>query len=138
MSLQTLVKDLEGFEQRLTQKRDLLRNNEEEISTMMTALEVLGTKLINVRLNTSDIDVSVCGDKLALNAVWGIFRKLGYIADSNPNENEPTFTTWFEPEDDNQVKFWLSFSSTVCKRVKVGTETVERDLYAVQCDDDYL
>jgi hypothetical protein len=33
------------------------------------------------------------------------------------------------------VRIWLAFSSTVCRRVKIGTKTVEQDVYETVCDE---
>jgi hypothetical protein len=69
-----------------------------------------------------------------LQAIFGIFRKLGYEPSNRPgDEPETTFSCYWE-HTELETKFWLYFTSTVCTRVKVGTEMVERDIYETVCE----
>ncbi len=79
-------------------------------------------------------DLNVAGDKHVLQAVFGIFRKLGYEPSSRPSEDPATTFSCYWEHDEYETKFWLYFTSTVCTRVKVGTEMVQRDIYETVCD----
>jgi hypothetical protein len=65
--------------------------------------------------------------------MFGVLRRAGLTPRSRPQEKEPVYTTWWNWEDGNNV--WISFSSTSCKRVKVGTEMKEVDVYETVCED---
>ena len=36
-------------------------------------------------------------------------------------------------KEEGLSRFWMQFTSSVCKRVQVGTKTVEQPIYEVQC-----
>ncbi len=80
-----------------------------------------------------DLNISFTGDKRALERAFGILRRNGFVPEERPKANQPSFHTRFRQIDGASV--WLSFSSRVCKRVQVGTRTVEEPVYEIQCDD---
>lgn len=80
------------------------------------------------------IDVSFAGSGEKLGKVWGLLRRAGYSTDSRPKAGDSTFSAfWSAPDDLSRV--WLNFSSTVCKRVKVGTKMVEVAVYETVCEE---
>jgi len=106
----------------------------DEIGRVISGSEILLEWLIRAEIDASSncLDLSYSGDKLVLQGIYKVFRKLGYQSETRPQENEPTFTSfWNHPESD--MKIWLRFTSTVCKRVKIGTKTVEEDIYETRC-----
>jgi hypothetical protein len=87
---------------------------------------------------STDVDVSFSGDAHKLATVVRILRTSGFTTESaRPKDGD---TTWYarytHPECATSV--WLYFTSSVCKRVKVGTKMVEQDVYEVQCGDGNL
>ena len=87
---------------------------------------------------SNDVDVSFAGDAHKLASVVRILRTSGFDTQSaRPKEGD---TTWYaryvHPEV--SVNVWLYFTSSVCKRVKVGTKLVEQDVYETQCGDGNL
>lgn len=60
-------------------------------------------------------------------------RRSGFVPDARPKVKDTSFQTHFRQTDGATV--WLSFSSSVCKRVQVGTRTVEEPIYEVQCEE---
>lgn len=90
--------------------------------------------LISVSIDTSSqsIDISYAGDKLVMHGIFKAFRALGYISDKRPTEKESQFTCyWNHPDSD--MRIWLRFSSTVCKRIKIGTKMEKVDVYETRC-----
>ena len=84
---------------------------------------------------STDVDLSFSGDAAKLAAIVRILRTSGFTTSSErPKAGE---TTWYaryvHPECPTNV--WLYFTSSVCKRVKIGTKMVEQDVYETQCDD---
>ena len=92
--------------------------------------------LINAYFCSGDLTMGISGDSHTLGATWAILRKAGFKCTSErPAANQPSWSGWFnvdsgEPSD---ARIFLSFSSTVCKRVQVGVETKEVPVYEVQC-----
>lgn len=102
------------------------------LAPIANALSLLG---IEPRFS-SDLDVCFTGDKEKFTAAMRILRVAGFTP-SNPNRPKKGDTGWnsFFNKPDCTVQIWLNFTSSVCKRVKVGTKTVEQDVYEVQCGD---
>ena len=82
-----------------------------------------------------DINLSFSGDKAKLTSVIRILRTNGFDTDAEaPKANSNYWSAYFTNAEDSRIQFWISFSSTVCRMVKVGTKMVEQDVYEVQCD----
>ena len=82
-----------------------------------------------------DINISFSGDKAKLTSVIRILRTNGFDTDADaPKANSNYWSAYFTNSEDSRIQFWISFSSTVCRMVKVGTKMVEQDVYEVQCD----
>lgn len=82
-----------------------------------------------------DINLSFSGDKAKLTSVIRILRTNGFDPDAEaPKANSNYWSAYFTNAEDSRIQFWISFSSTVCRMVKVGTKMVEQDVYEVQCD----
>jgi hypothetical protein len=82
-----------------------------------------------------DINLSFSGDKTKLTSVIRILRTNGFDTDAEaPKANSNYWSAYFTNAEDSRIQFWISFSSTVCRMVKVGTKMVEQDVYEVQCD----
>lgn len=98
---------------------------------ILNAFQRLG---IEPRLS-NDLDIAFAGDAHKLAAVVRILRTNGFTTQSA--RPEPGSTTWYARYKHPEVPLdtWLSFTSSVCKRVKVGTKMVEEDIYEVQCGD---
>ena len=85
-----------------------------------------------IDINSKCVDLSHSGDKLVLEGVFRALRKLGYEPDKRPEANESYFTTfWNRPG--TTLRVYTRFSSTVCKRVKIGTKMVEQDIFETRC-----
>jgi len=81
------------------------------------------------------ISVNMTGDKDALGSAFRILRGAGFkFSGARPQTGQTEWYTFFSTSD-CPVKIWFSFTSSVCRRVKVGTKMVEQDIYEVQCGD---
>lgn len=98
---------------------------------IINALQRLG---LEPRLS-GEVDVSFAGDAHKLAAVVRILRTSGFS--TNSERPKPGSNTWYAyyEHPDCATKVWLNFTSSVCRRVKVGTKMVEQDIYEVQCGD---
>jgi hypothetical protein len=86
---------------------------------------------VDFSLRDGDINISFTGDGARLGQVWAELRRNGYTPNSRPTKGQTTFCTFWSKED--YAKFWMTFTSSVCRRVQVGTTTVEQPIYEVQC-----
>ena len=80
------------------------------------------------------VHVSLSGDAHAIADGVRILRTAGWKTDSaKPTRNSPQWSAFFSHENVIGMSIYFSFSSSVCRRVKVGTETKTVDVYEVQC-----
>lgn len=97
-------------------------------------LAKLEDKMIRINVTTESIDLQIAGDRHVLKAIFGAFRRAGYLPDGRPSAKlEPSFSTWFR-HPDHGCKFWLNFTSSQCTRVKVRSEMQEVDIYETVCE----
>jgi hypothetical protein len=82
---------------------------------------------------SNDIDVNFTGDAHKLAAVVRILRTNGFSTTYAPPEagKSEWYAYYSHPKVD--VKVWLHFTSSVCRRVKIGTKMVEQDIYETVC-----
>ena len=78
-----------------------------------------------------DIDISFAGDGERLRQVWALLRRSGYVPNCHPKKGDTSHYCFWEQE--GVSRFWMSFTSTLCKRVQVGTEMKEVPIYQTQC-----
>ena len=98
-------------------------------------LEVLEAMGCDCRISGSGIDVSRAGNKKDLQAVFRAMRLAGFAPNHRPEAKDTHYSAFFYPLYEGIKPLWLSFSSTVCKRVQVGTELKEVPVYEVQCEE---
>jgi len=127
------------IEQRRRAKRNVkfVRNNIEELQRIEAATQHLASNVIRVSFDEScnSIDVHYSGGKLVLSSIFSTWRHLGYEPDHRlENEKVSGFSTFWRKEGQD-LKFWIVFVSTVCKRVQVGTKMVEQAVYETVCDE---
>jgi len=114
-------------------RRAYYKKYKDEIQALAAELELPKDTPITAYGETDQIRLSVSGTPETLKEVFRAFRKLGYQPSKRPGiKPESTFTTRFE--QDNHPNFYLSFCSTICKRVKVGTKMVEQAIYETTCE----
>lgn len=82
------------------------------------------------------LSIYVTGKPEKLTAFWAYFRSRGYIPDAHVPEGKfSSFSTRFRKDPEKyEGNIYFSYSSTVCRRVQVGTKTVEEPVYEIQCD----
>jgi hypothetical protein len=122
---------------------DIIRKAENDINYYTARKEAFDPPLleleetgypIDVRLTSVSVDIRFSGPRKMLNDVFGILRKYGFKPDKRPKEGETSYSGFFH--DEVGRAFYLSFSSTSCRRVQVGTKTVEQPIYETVCDDE--
>jgi hypothetical protein len=78
------------------------------------------------------IYAQLTGDVGVLTDAIRALRTGGFKGDSKPERKSATFTTHFRSPS-SPLPIFLSFSSSVCRRVKVGTKTETVDVFEIQC-----
>lgn len=83
---------------------------------------------------TGTIDISFTGDGPKLACVWTELRRHGYEPDSRPTKGDTSYNSHWRCGREGYSTIWVSFSSSVCRRVQVGTKMVEQPVYETQCE----
>jgi hypothetical protein len=115
------------------QARDLFKEYEPDITRLVGEINLSGASSARMECDTEDVNFYVSGGADVLKEIFRTFRKLGYEPSSRPDTKPQTqFTCYFR--QDGKPTFYLSFSSTLCRRVKVGTKMQEVDVYETVCE----
>lgn len=80
------------------------------------------------------ISFNFAGDGLKLGKVWGELRRAGFSCSSRPKKGDTQFSGWFE--QDGYATISVYFTSTMCRRVQVGTQIVQQPIYETICGED--
>ncbi len=115
------------------QQRRLFKEHEADITEVVEEIDLSKASSARMDCDTEDVNFYVSGKTDVLKEVFRTFRKLGYEPSSRPEAKpQSNFTCYFHK--DGKPTFYLSFSSTLCKRVKVGTKMQEVDIYETVCE----
>lgn len=114
---------------------------------VMEKLLALGES-VGISSSWKSIYLRATGNGPFLTQIVRILRTAGWATkNSPPAANQPEWNAYFRktvqvPDEDNadrmvdkELTINFTFSSTVCTRVKVGTELKEVDIYEVRCGD---
>lgn len=102
--------------------------------TMFTRFSELGIEPW-MNLTDRDLNISFAGTYGLMKDVWAELRRNGFTPDRMVPTDDPKMTNfhcWFHKEGYGPV--WFNFTSTVCKRVQVGTKMEEVPIYDVVCE----
>jgi hypothetical protein len=116
---QSASKNCKAFQQTVKQVPELFRTFEE------MDLDV------GFCLDNTWISLSFSGDGPRLAAVWRVLRRHGFNTSARPVKGDTTFHAFWKRE--GQAEIFMSFSSSMCRRVQVGTRMVEQPVYETQC-----
>lgn len=115
------------------QQRDLFMEYEADIVRFVKEVDLSKSSSARMQVDTNDVNLFVSGGTDVIKEVFRAFRKLGYEPSKRPQAKpQSNFTTYFK--QDGKPTFYLSFASTHCKRVKVGTKMEEVDIYETVCE----
>jgi len=122
--------DLEEQAERSKKHVEQIRETITNHPSLFAALESMDLR-VTFSIQEGEINLGFTGNANTLGLVWNVLRRYGYQPGCRPNKSEPTFYTWWTKEGASRI--WMSFSSTVCRRVQVGTQTVEQPIYEIHC-----
>jgi len=107
-----------------------------QITKVLNALEKCNVTRVDTCAESFDIGYS--GDSHVFTAACIALHKLGYRPASKPEKNKAQsyFTTWWQHKEQRDLHpaLYITFSSTTCTRIKVGTKTQVVDVYETVCD----
>jgi hypothetical protein len=113
--------------QEIAERRLAYLKVRDQLKEVLDAFEALGADT-SVDLDCT-INVRIAGDKETFVKCWKLWRSIG-VRLTPPSAGA---TEVYEHVSALGVRIWFHFTSTVCKRVQVGTKMVATAVYEVQC-----
>ena len=102
-----------------------------QLTPMIEELIKLG---IEPNFTSYSLDIAFTGDADKLVAALRIIMREGYKGKADkPKMGDTSWYSWFNAEGKHAI--WFNFTSSVCRRVKVGTKMVEQDVFETRCGD---
>jgi hypothetical protein len=123
------------IERQIAEAKKELSERETRWGAIKSVLEPIVLKLQTLEIEPTfytDLNVSFTGDKHKLAAVIRIFRLAGWTSITKPKDKEPSWCGYFHKKGID-ASVWVAFTSTICRRVKIGTKMVEQDIFEVVC-----
>ena len=118
---------------------NVIRRDSKLVGPVIKALKKARLNILHVTIDVTSYNISISGSRADLEIMFGTLRRMGLEPVSRPTENHPTYSSYWnfpKPEGERLCRtVWISFASTSCKRVKVGTRLEEVDVYDVVCTD---
>ena len=131
-----IMTEMEESRIMIEESLNFFHNHELEIIEVDKALLHLKPWFIDARpdFNMKSIDICFSGNKNVLEEIFKAFRNIGYEPSNRPGTEPAEYFSCFWRYPDKEIKFWLSFTSTQCTRIKVGTKMVEQAVYETVCE----
>ena len=132
--MQSIDKKIAAELDALSKKRDQWESKKDICLPIIDAMGVIGEFYCDW---VGSLDFRITGDKHKLAGAVRVLRTRGWESKSDPPKPGETWVAKFHNPKINFSVF-IVYSSTVCRRVKVGTKTVEQDVYEIVCDEQVL
>lgn len=136
--MKLITDDLKRRAEKLREARAAWRVDRPRIEPVVRAI-LADAPAANVSVSDmgklSTVDVRISGPGGLFVAAVRALRTRGWTTVQPMPEAGTTSWGGFWSHDRCDMQIWLSFCSTTCRRVQIGTETVERAIYKTVCDD---
>lgn len=113
---------------------NVIKRDSAQMTAICKALEKAGVNVHYVSIDTSSYNVCVTGSRADLDVMFGILRRHGLKPARRPEEKEQYYSTFWYFGEERSGYVYVSFSSTSCKRVQIGTEMKEMPVYETVCE----
>ena len=114
----------------------IIKRDGKRVGDVVKVLKRAGVNINHVYVDSSSYNVSITGTRADLDIMFGVLRRAGLIPRSRPAEKQTDYCAfWKWSEDSIDDCLWVSFSSTTCKRVQVGTRMEEVPVYETVCEE---
>lgn len=128
---QQVLESLTRESENLSRKETNWRNAKAYALPVLEKISALGSDSPHMMYDDA-LAVSLTGDVDKLVLAIRALRTGGYKSTSKPERKASQFNAFFAHSTSN-VRIFFMFSSSVCRRVKVGTKTETVDVYEIQC-----
>lgn len=133
---ETMEKAIKDQKKEHKKRMKFLKLNKDEFFRVANGLIVIQQYVVRFSFDTRSLDIAIAGDHHVFKGMFSALRKLGYDCQDKPKEKLiSTWSCWWHhKEPDKHPTLWVSFSSTKCKRIKIGTKMVEQPIYETVCE----
>ena len=114
---------------------NVIKRDRKKAAAVLTALKRAGIQIGHVYVDSCSYNVSITGTRADLDIVFGVLRRAGLKPSSRPQEKKSYYSTFWHWDEESSNYLWVSFSSSTCKRVQVGTKMEEVPVYETVCED---
>lgn len=119
---------------RARQINRIIKRDSSRVAIICKALQKAGVKLTNVSVDSTSYNINITGPRADLDVMFGILRRHGLQPNGRPEEKTQYYSTFWKFDDTSDFLF-VSFSSTSCRRVQVGTKMEEIPVYDTVCEE---
>jgi len=113
----------------------VIKRDSKRVANICKALQKAGVNVTNVSVDSTSYNVSITGPRADLDVMFGILRRLGLQPHSRPEEKTQYYSTFWKFDELMSEFVFVTFSSTSCKRVQVGTKMEEVPVYDTVCEE---
>jgi hypothetical protein len=132
--MKILVEANKEARQRARDINNVMKRDNAKVKSILKTLAAAGINIQYVYADTGSYNVNITGSRADLDIMFGLLRRAGLTPVSRPKEKESEYgTKWYT--EDRSFRIWIFFASTSCKRVQVGTKTVEQPVYETVCEE---
>ena len=110
----------------------VIKRHSKQVTEIVKRLTAAGVNVNNVWIDSTSYNIDITGTKDDLHIMFGTLRKCGLEPGTRPEEKQATYCTFWRSEG---FSIWVSFGSTTCKRVQVGTKMQEVPVYETVCEE---
>ena len=105
-------------------------------SELFSELEAIDAITITFSLSDGDINLRFSGTGELLRRVWGLLRHAGWNTLQRPQKGDASFGAFWNHSDEEAFsRIYLHFSSSVCRRVQIGTQMVSQPIFETHCEE---
>ncbi len=119
---------------RARQINRIITRDSKRVAIICKALQKAGVKLTDVSVDSTSYNINITGPRADLDVMFGILRRHGLQPNGRPEEKTQYYSTFWKFDDTSDFLF-VSFSSTSCRRVQVGTKMEEVPVYDTVCEE---
>lgn len=120
---------------RARQINRIIKRDSSRVAIICKALQKAGVNLTDVSVDSTSYNISITGPRADLDVMFGILRRHGLQPNRRPEEKTQYYSTFWRFGDMLGEFLFVSFSSTSCKRVQVGTKMEEIPVYDTVCEE---
>jgi hypothetical protein len=119
---------------RARQINRIITRDSKRVAVICKALQKAGVKLTDVSVDSTSYNISISGPRADLDVMFGILRRHGLQPNGRPEEKTQYYSTFWKFDDTSEFLF-VTFASTSCRRVQVGTKMEEIPVYDTVCEE---